>query len=115
MSKMKDRKGRKSRGNFLNTSTAGALLETPSPQLLASIMSPADKKMGAAMMMIAAMHTGVVIDTKIFAFSRRRSVGGVDNPMAIYANSSLLMAGAPHFITSECALHKILFQHFISK
>jgi hypothetical protein len=101
MNKPKSRKARKDRSA---TSDTVPLPETPSPQLLASIMSGADKKTGVAKMMIVAMHTGVVIDTKIFAFSRRRSIGGVDKPIAIYTNSSLLMAGAPHFVTSECAV-----------
>ncbi|KAI0826432.1 hypothetical protein BC629DRAFT_1587226 [Irpex lacteus] len=59
-----------------------------------------DRKTAAAMLLVSAMQSGDVIDTKFFAFARRRSAGGADHPLPIYANSSLLMASAPQFISS---------------
>ncbi|THH23050.1 hypothetical protein EUX98_g8130 [Antrodiella citrinella] len=44
-----------------------------------------------------ALTGGVFIDTKFYAFSRRRSSGVVDKPLAVYANSSILRAASPYF------------------
>ncbi|THH31013.1 hypothetical protein EUX98_g3192 [Antrodiella citrinella] len=40
---------------------------------------------------------GTFIDTKFFVFSRRQASGEVGNPLALFANSSLLRAASPHF------------------
>ncbi|KAI0088860.1 hypothetical protein BDY19DRAFT_152439 [Irpex rosettiformis] len=77
------------------------LSEMLAPPELASIISYAErnKEKAAAKLLVSTLKTGVVIDTKFFAFSRRKSGGGVDRPLPIYTNSLLLMAGVPHFIT----------------
>ncbi len=69
---------------------------------MASAMSAAkDTKTAAATLLISAMQGGDIIDTKLFAFSRRRRGGGADCPLPIYTNSPLLMANAPQVIASK--------------
>ncbi|KAI0088867.1 hypothetical protein BDY19DRAFT_152736 [Irpex rosettiformis] len=43
------------------------------------------------------LTAGSFIDTKIYAFSRRRSTGFVDKPLPIYASSRLLRANSTYF------------------
>lgn len=40
---------------------------------------------------------GVFIDTKFYAFSRRKSSKVVDRPLPVFANSSMLRAASPYF------------------
>jgi hypothetical protein len=40
---------------------------------------------------------GSFVDTKFYAFSRRRTTGVVDEPRPIYANSAILKARSPYF------------------
>ncbi|KAI0684901.1 hypothetical protein BC835DRAFT_587959 [Cytidiella melzeri] len=95
-------KGARGRGDVVDATTVSlaALPRTLTAQQLSSMIAPAsDPKTRMAAILMVAMNTGTVIDTKFFAFSRRRSTGGVDRPLPLYTNSTLLMAGAPHFVT----------------
>lgn len=52
------------------------------------------------LMRVALKHSlsaGFFVDTKIYAFSRRRLDGTVDKPSPIYANSALLRANSSYF------------------
>lgn len=40
---------------------------------------------------------GSFIDTKIYAFSRQRRTGVVDEPLPVYANSEMLRASSKYF------------------
>lgn len=44
-----------------------------------------------------ALTGGTFIDTKFYAFSRRRSSGLIDKPLPLFANSSILRAACPYF------------------
>lgn len=47
------------------------------------------------------LETGTFIDTKIYAFSRRRDGLLVDKPLPLFANSELLQASSVYF--DNCA------------
>lgn len=43
------------------------------------------------------MTEGIFIDTKLYAFSRRKTSGIVDRPKALYANSAILKTSSAYF------------------
>ncbi|EPQ57478.1 hypothetical protein GLOTRDRAFT_120638 [Gloeophyllum trabeum ATCC 11539] len=58
------------------------------------------------------MQDGQFLDTRFFAYSKRRHLGRVDTPLPVYANSELLKDKSPYFTTllssedfSECSLN----------
>lgn len=48
------------------------------------------------------LESGPFNDTKIWAFSRRRSNGAVDRPLPLYANSAVLRANSAYFDGCKC-------------
>ncbi|KAI0826417.1 hypothetical protein BC629DRAFT_78835 [Irpex lacteus] len=75
-----------------NEAYFGPILPVPHDQIL-SMSKP-------QLMQVALKHSlsaGFFIDTKIYAFSRRRLDGTVDKPRPIYANSALLRANSFYF------------------
>lgn len=61
------------------------------------LSSSLDKKDLIQVMLRETLTSGSFIDTKFFAFSKRRAGGGVDDPLPIYANSRLLTSSSRYF------------------
>ena len=53
------------------------------------------------------MSSGTFFDTKFFVFSRRRSSGFVDRPLALYANSTILRSSSKYFSSCKWSLLNI--------
>ncbi|KAI0088862.1 hypothetical protein BDY19DRAFT_946409 [Irpex rosettiformis] len=56
-----------------------------------------DKKTLLQEVLRLSLTDGSFIDTKFYAFSRRRSTGVVDEPLPVYANSGMLRANSKYF------------------
>lgn len=71
---------------------------TPHRQSLTTFTTPLlDKKGLLQVALRKAVTGGSFIDTKFYAFSRRRSTGVVDDPLPVYANSEILRAASTYF------------------
>ena len=55
------------------------------------------------------MTGGSFINTKFYAFSRRRTTGIVDSPLPIYASSELLKAESQYFRGNTFTIHKTYY------
>lgn len=78
----KDRKGKK-KGGKRSENTSGA--------------PPTDKKLITQAAVKVSLTGGAFIDTKFYAYSRKRSSGVVDTPQAVYASSAILKATSKYF------------------
>ncbi|KAH8101804.1 hypothetical protein BXZ70DRAFT_77199 [Cristinia sonorae] len=76
------------------------ILVTPTqaaPFLMPAIPSGIEHAHRLKVALKLSLACGTFLDTKFYAFSRRRVGGGVDKPVGIYASSSLLRAASPYF------------------
>ncbi|KAI0088864.1 hypothetical protein BDY19DRAFT_993688 [Irpex rosettiformis] len=95
-------KGKKKKSRSVKTDGLGATRrQAPSDisrQMLTSFSTPLLGKDGLVKVALRESLTGgSFINTKFYAFSRRRSAGVVDEPLPIYANSELLRIGSGYF------------------
>ncbi|KAI0341443.1 hypothetical protein BDW22DRAFT_1485432 [Trametopsis cervina] len=89
------RKGKKGSSQPHHDTTFEAV---PPEELASTMSSSADLNTRITMALMVGMSSGTFHDTKFLAFSRRKNGGGVERPLPIYANSSLVIAAAPHFM-----------------
>ncbi len=61
------------------------------------ITASSDTKVLIQEVLRLSLTDGSFIDTKFYAFSRRRSTGVVDEPLPVYANSEMLRASSRYF------------------
>ncbi|KAF7790011.1 hypothetical protein EIP86_000959 [Pleurotus ostreatoroseus] len=64
---------------------------------ISSLPSDTDKKLVTQAAIKHSLAGGSFIDTKFYAFSRKRASGVVDTPKAVYANSAILSASSKYF------------------
>ncbi len=63
----------------------------------APLLPNADNKLVTQAAVRQSLTGGTFIDTKFYAFSRKRSSGVVDTPRAVFANSAILRATSKYF------------------
>lgn len=81
----------------------GDAVESRGPPLTTLTTPSLDKKGLMQVALRQSMTGGSFIDTKFFAFSRRRSAGVVDEPLPVYASSALLRTASKYFDGCACA------------
>lgn len=84
--------GKKRRGETLASSTGPVLDQPPIP---ADVVKDPEELMRVAFK--RAMISGNFLDTKFYAYSRRKSSGTVYAPKAVHANSYILRAKEPQY------------------
>ncbi|KAI0684904.1 hypothetical protein BC835DRAFT_1387101 [Cytidiella melzeri] len=92
------KKGKKPKGDIRPSSADADSQKMLTGDLLTSFNTPFLDKQGLIQVALRqSLTSGSFIDTKFYAFSRRRSTGVVDEPLAVYANSAMLRAGSKYF------------------
>jgi hypothetical protein len=71
--------------------------DTAQADIKAQIGTSTDKKEIMQAVLKMSLTGGSFLDTKFYAFSRKRSTGIVDEPRPVYANSALLRASSKYF------------------
>ena len=67
------------------------------PFSVTSVPWSADRKLITQAAVKQSLVEGAFVDTKFYVFSRRRSSGVVDKPMALYTNSAILTVSSKYF------------------
>lgn len=62
-----------------------------------SLSSATDRKLITQAAVKRSLTAGTFVDTKFYAFSRKKKTGVVDKPMALYANSMVLRMSSKYF------------------
>ncbi len=77
-------------------------VQTALAQLSANDIAALSKPQLLQLALQESLESGPFNDTKIWAFSCRRSNGAVDKPLPLYANSAVLRANSAYFDGCKC-------------
>ena len=99
LSKQKGKKAKgKGKGRGRKTGEKDGSSPSAMNDLSFACLPPAtDKKLITQAAVKHSITGGVFVDTKLYAFSRKKSSGVVDTPKAVYANSAILRAASKYF------------------
>lgn len=98
------RKKLKRRPRLRSESHTIAIYHSPQARLTMSSTPSLNKNGLVKVALRESMTSGSFIDTKFYAFSRRRRNGIVDSPLPIFANSELLRIGSKYFGDCMCTI-----------
>lgn len=107
---MSSRTSKPNVGIVKNAGKDGAVLDLPPiPANVAKNLTPEQLMKFTFKLM---MDTGDYVDTKFYAYSRRKAAGAVYAPKAVYANSYILRARAPEYF--EPCMPRAIWVHRVA-